>query len=234
MPPHLSEDLKNRIADWYYTQNMTMEEIKELAGCSIGTVYNIIRNVRDFGVVKNPFNQQAGRPSSLTDGDIKFLEAVLDANPTMYLDKMQQRLRDVRETEVSIPTISRTLRRINLTRKTVTKAAAERDEQLRAAWEGMMAQYTDPELFVFIDESAVDDQTGQRTQGWSHIGTQCVQHMSFLRGIRYSILPALSIDGIIALNIVEGSITKERFLDFLRTELVSMTLLGYIISFILK
>jgi len=60
MPPHLSEDLKNWITDWYYVQNMTMEEIRDLAGCSIGTVYNTIHNVHDFGVAKNPFNQQAG------------------------------------------------------------------------------------------------------------------------------------------------------------------------------
>ncbi|TFK59278.1 hypothetical protein BDN72DRAFT_745289, partial [Pluteus cervinus] len=33
---------------------------------------------------------------------------------------------------------------------------------------------------------------------------------------RYSILPALTLDGIIALEIVEGSITKETFLNFLR------------------
>jgi len=225
MPPHLSEDLKNRIADWYYVQNMTMEDIRDLAGCSIGTVYNTIRNVRDFGVAKNPFNQQAGRLSSLTDDDIKFIEALVDANPSMYLDEMQQKLQDIRETDVSIATISRSLRRINLTRKTVTKAAAERDAELRAVWEGMMSQYTDPELFVFLDESAVDGRTGQRTQGWSRMGTPCVRHMSFLRGVRYSILPALSISGIIALDIIEGSITKEKFLDFLRREVVSTTLL---------
>ena len=44
--------------------------------------------------------------------------------------------------------------------------------------------------------------------------------MSFLRGIRYSILPALTTDGIIALEIVEGSITKEVFLTFLREQVV--------------
>jgi hypothetical protein len=44
--------------------------------------------------------------------------------------------------------------------------------------------------------------------------------MTFLRGQRYSILPALMIDGIIALDIFEGLVTKEKFLSFLRTHLV--------------
>ncbi|PKB97738.1 hypothetical protein RhiirA5_246943, partial [Rhizophagus irregularis] len=35
------------------------------------------------------------------------------------------------------------------------------------------------------------------------------------RGVRYTILPALSLDGIIALDIMEGSCNKERFRNFI-------------------
>ena len=38
---------------------------------------------------------------------------------------------------------------------------------------------------------------------------------------RYTILPALSIEGYFALRIVEGSINREMFLDFVRKEVVS-------------
>lgn len=71
------------------------------------------------------------------------------------------------------------------------------------------------ELFVALDESAVDNRTGQRNYGWSQLGQPCVRRMSFLRGTRYSILPALTVNGIVALEIIEGSITKEIFLTFL-------------------
>lgn len=77
--------------------------------------------------------------------------------------------------------ISRALHhQIHLLYKSVTKAAAERDEEVRSVWEGMMAQYTDPDLFVALDESAIDNKTGQRSSGWSEVGTQCVRRMSFL------------------------------------------------------
>ncbi len=50
--------------------------------------------------------------------------------------------------------------------------------------------------------------------------------MSFLRGVSYSILPALTMDGIIALKIVEGSIMKDRFLCFLKEQVVSLCLIS--------
>ncbi|KAJ7051598.1 hypothetical protein C8F01DRAFT_918990, partial [Mycena amicta] len=36
---------------------------------------------------------------------------------------------------------------------------------------------------------------------------------------RFSMLPVLSCDGIVALDIFEGSVTKDRFLRFLETDL---------------
>ena len=57
---------------------------------------------------------------------------------------------------------------------------------------------TDQEVFVALDESAVDGHTGQRKYGCSWIGNPCIKRMSFLWGIHYSILLALTADGIIA------------------------------------
>ena len=83
-----------------------------------------------------------------------------------------------------------------------------------------MAEYTDLDLFVALDESAVNDKTGQQQFGWSSVGTQCVCRMSFLCGVCYLILLALMTDGIIVLEVVEGSITKEWLLKFLREQVV--------------
>lgn len=81
-----------------------------------------------------------------------------------------------------------------------------------------MAQYTNPDVFVFLDESAVDQGTAHRTHGRSKPGTRCVRRMTFIRGVRHSILPALTLDGIIGLDIFEGSVNKDRFLLFLRDQ----------------
>ena len=220
MGVRISDDLKERIVHWYYQDDMTMEEIRDLAHCSLGLISKVINNYREFGQVRVPFTQWMGRPSTLTDGDLTFLKAILEANPGLYLDEMQEKLAAVRDVHASIATISRTLEHIRMSKKTVTKAAMERDNDVRMAWETMMAEYQDPDLFVALDESAVDNRTVQRLDGWAPVGQQCVRRMSFLRGERYSILPALTIDGIIALEIVKGSITKERFLSFLQEQVV--------------
>ncbi|KAF9011500.1 hypothetical protein BDZ89DRAFT_964025 [Hymenopellis radicata] len=70
-------------------------------------------------------------------------------------------------------------------------------------------------MFVALDESAIDNKTVQRTHGRAIEGQPCVLRETFLRGIRYSLLPALTTNGIVALDIFEGSVTKERFIRFL-------------------
>jgi hypothetical protein len=149
-----------------------------------------------------------------------FIESTLDSNPSIYLDELQKRLDDTRNIKVSIATLSRVLRSLQYSRKSLTKVSAERDEGLRSVWEIAMAEYTNPDIFIFLDESAVDGKTVQRSQGWSRLGQPCVRRMTFLRGKRYSVLPVLTIDGIIGLEIFEGSVTKEKFLSFLRTHVV--------------
>ncbi|KAJ7698108.1 hypothetical protein B0H17DRAFT_856682, partial [Mycena rosella] len=77
----------------------------------------------------------------------------------------------------------------------------------------------DPNMFVALDESAVDNRTVQRTHRQSMLGTPCIQGTIFICGVRYSILPALTTEGIVTLNIFEGSVTKEHFLDFFREQI---------------
>ncbi|KAJ7491790.1 hypothetical protein B0H11DRAFT_1608361, partial [Mycena galericulata] len=73
-----------------------------------------------------------------------------------------------------------------------------------------------------LDESAVDNKTVQRSYGRSIVGTPCIQRATFIRGMRFTVLPALTTEGIVALDIFEGSVNKDRFLGFLREQVVSM------------
>ena len=143
-----------------------------------------------------------------------YISSILEANPTLYLDEIQQQLLEVRDVQVSLATLSRTFCRLQLTHKQLSKSPIERNELLCATWQ---AEYGDipMEYFVWLDESAVDDKTNQRTDGWSPLGRVCVRRDAFIRGQRFSILPALTVDGIIALDIFEGSVNKVKFSSFL-------------------
>ncbi|KAF7341824.1 Transposase domain-containing protein [Mycena sanguinolenta] len=214
----LAPQLRERIVAWRYEQRKPVDEIAELAGCSESTVYEILRNYRDFGQTNNPYAQRRGRPRALDMGDISYLSSVLDANPTLYLDEIQELLWENREVDVTLSTLSRALKQIAIMNKFVTREAVERDEMLRATWQAVHGDIP-MEYFVWLDESSVDNRTHQRTSGWAGIGRACVRRETFIRGQRFSMLPALSCDGIIALDIFEGSVNKERFLGFLEKEL---------------
>jgi transposase len=194
------------------------KDIVHLSNRCDKTVRNVLKIYRDYDAFTRPFTQPQGRKRLLDRDDLNYLEAVLRAEPELFLDELQDKLRTVRDIEVSIATISRTLNRIAITHKSISKEAAERNEHLRATWQIAMAQY-DPQQLVFVDEAGVDDQTNLRRYGWAPLGQACVRRTSFLRGRKYSILPALSVDGIVALDIFEGSVNRERFLTFLRNHL---------------
>ncbi|KAJ7933533.1 hypothetical protein B0H13DRAFT_1523075, partial [Mycena leptocephala] len=174
-PSEISSDLKERIVKWYLQDGQTMEEIRDLAGVSLGLVHKTIELHRKYGQVTDPFSKRTGRPPTLNAADLRYLEAILEANSTLYLDEIQSKLSTVCRVHVSILVISRALVDLQLNRKKLTKAAAERDDQLCTLWEADMAQYTDPDVFVALDESAVDNRTVQRTHGRSTEGTPCVE-----------------------------------------------------------
>ena len=45
--------------------------------------------------------------------------------------------------------------------------------------------------------------------------------MVFVRGKRYTILPALTLEGFVAVDVFEGSCDKKRFVDFVLGQVVS-------------
>jgi hypothetical protein len=81
-----------------------------------------------------------------------------------------------------------------------------------------------PDMVMFVDEAARNNKTSFRKKGWSLKGRRCVQRRCFVRGQRFSILPVLTLDGIITYDIIPGSVTSERFLQFLCELVVSFIL----------
>jgi hypothetical protein len=71
-----------------------------------------------------------------------------------------------------------------------------------------------------LDEASKDERTLSRGYGYSLKNTFAIKKNVFIRGIRYTILPALSLQGIIAVKIMEGSCTKEKFKEFVISNVV--------------
>jgi hypothetical protein len=100
------------------------------------------------------------------------------------------------------------------------RAAYERNELLRSTFIAKIGRDYRPEQLIFLDEASKDERTLSRGYGYSLKNTLAIKKNVFVRGIRYTILPALSLQGIIAVNIMEGSCTKEKFKEFVISKVV--------------
>ena len=104
-------------------------------------------------------------------------------------------------------------------------------EILRANYILTIGTYYNPDQLIFLDESSKDERTLSRQYGYSLKNTRAIQKVVFLRGTRYTILPALSLDGILAVDIMVGSCNKERFCNFILTQVVSIFFDSIIIDY---
>jgi len=115
------------------------------------------------------------------------------------------------------------LRDLGLTYKRLKRVAAERDDGFRADWlHNMTTNYTAEQL-VFLDESSKDERTTLPRYGWSLSGQFPFDSVRLNRGIRYSVLPALTIDGYMTVRVIEGSIDGAEFYDFVVNDVASIS-----------
>jgi transposase len=223
MPPRtVSRDLKASIPILRYEQGYEVKEICDLLGIKKTLVYQTLKYHHLHGLHYNPLAQRAtGRPRSLSPIDISFIRALLTQRHCIYVDEIQEELLLRRGVRTSVNTILRTLRRLHFSRKRVSARALERNELRRSAFMNRIAdEVPDANMLMFIDEAAKNQRTSGRNSGWSLVGKRCVARQVFVRGQRYSILPLLTLDGIIAYDVIEGSVTGERFLEFIRDYVV--------------
>ena len=100
------------------------------------------------------------------------------------------------------------------------KAANERNELFRNTFIAKVGREYRPDQLIFMDEASKDERSLSRGYGYSFKNTFAMKKNVFIRGARYTILPALSLQGFIGVDIMEGSCTKERFREFVISNVV--------------
>ena len=115
----------------------------------------------------------------------------------------------------------------------LSKTALERNQDRRAAFRYNFGRRVLPENAVFVDESSFDRRTSLRNRAWALRGKKAERKWFFVPGRRfvsfgshffqmihtifhrYSLLPALTTNGVIYARVVEGSFTMRRFRSFI-------------------
>ena len=112
--------------------------------------------------------------------------------------------------------LERVLKSHRWTRKQCQKKALEASAELRSVYHARRASWQSHRL-IFIDESGANERTGDRKFGWSPFGVHCMEMKPVKRSERWSILPALSVNGYLPGTLVyQGSINGELFTAWIR------------------
>src|SRR5271168_4370906 len=82
-----------------------------------------------------------------------------------------------------------------------------------------MAQY-EPEELGFLDETSKNNKTPSRRRGRATRNRRAEMKQVFVRGRRLSATALLTIDGVAASTVVEGSMTKVKYVEFLEQQVV--------------
>jgi transposase len=203
---------------------LSAKEAAKVFCCSDRTVRRVRQNYREYGSVVPPRQAPSGRPRVFDRQAVNYLLEVLAAQPDIFLDELQGMLLatqdrlDGRE-QVCITTVSTMLKREGITRKRLSRIARERSRRKRLQFWLETAEYR-PDQFVFLDETRKDDRTTYRRYGRATHGRRAEADIQFVRGIGYSVLPAMSLDGFLAVDVVEGSWNMEAFERFVLFEVV--------------
>lgn len=202
-----------------------MKKICNILGIKKTFVYRSLGLFRRYGVPYNPRAHQTGRCRVLSHEDLKLIVALLNRRHCIYLDELQAEVYNIRGVTLSLPTLMRALHHFQYSHKCVSTRALERNDLIRSAFMNRIAdQVPNPDMLIFIDEAARNRRASARAKGWSLVGRRCVQRRHFIRGQRFSILPILTLDGIITYDIIPGSVNSDRFVQFLRELVVRLFL----------
>jgi transposase len=216
----ISHDVKIAAIRLYECDLLELDDILNCCGFSERTWYRILKLWRETGDVVGLDTSFRGRLRLLDYEDLQYLLRLIHQNPDYFLDELCYLLKTNRFISVNYPTIYRELERAGVSRKRLKRIAAERNENQRADFIRRMAQYT-PEEVLFMDEMSKDERTVGRRYGRSKKGNRALKKQPFVRGRRTSTEATLTLDGIIAVTAVEGSMTKVMFLDYLEFNVVS-------------
>ncbi|KAJ7598092.1 hypothetical protein C8J56DRAFT_1000119 [Mycena floridula] len=196
-----NRDLKIAVVNLKEHSVLTNEEIQAVTGVSRATLYRIMKYWRETGDVVPPkTNQPRGRPRMLIHDDLDYILRLIEFRPDWFLDELLNLLKHNRFISLHYTTIFRALERCNVSRKKLKAIALERNEALRNDYIRQMAQYTADQL-GFLDETSKNDKTPARIYGRSKKGTRSKKRLR--------------------LTVVEGSMKRDSFLDFLEYQVVS-------------
>jgi transposase len=225
---HISQDVKIAAIRLYEHNLLDLDDILHSCGFSMSTFYRILKLWCETGDVVKLVNMHLrGCPRLLDHDDVQYLLCLVQDNPNYFLDELLHLLKTNRFISVHYTAIHRVLKHTDISHKKLKCIAMERNETRRVEFVGRMALYT-PGQLGFLDEVSKDERTSSRRYGRSKKGRRAEKKQVFVQGRQVSTEALLTLDGIVAGTVVEGSMTKAMYMEYLELNVVSDSRSDYI------
>ncbi len=212
MPKAYSLDLRWRIVWCYLAYQISPTQLADVFCLSERTVRRYIDKFYHTGDVEP---KQGGQGPMKLLGDYEqlvILQMILE-RPGIYLLELQNKLFLKFGVPVSVPTICRTLRFMGCTRQSMHHVAIQRSDILRARFMAEISIY-DLEMLIWLDETGCDRRHTVRKYGYSIRGLPLSDHRLLVRGIRYTAIPVVSVEGIHDVYLHQGTMNGDLFARF--------------------
>jgi len=213
-----SSDLRWRIIWQRFGMQLCFRKVAENLNISPGTVYNICKLFEATGSV-NP-KIAICEDKRLFDGqqELYIMGMVVD-NPSLYLGELCQKVSQLLHITASPSTICRLIYRHGFSRKRMQLVAYQRSSEYRAAFMAAVLMFS-CDKFVWIDETGCDRRDHIRKLGYALQGERPVCRRVLHRGQRISIITALTTGGVIATEIIKGTVDGAKFTNFVQGKLI--------------
>lgn len=189
--------------------------VAEAANVCKSTVHRIMANLTTYGSARAPRQRPIGCPRKITVAASRALEEQIRKTPWIYQEEMTQFLWEEHGIKASQSTVSRLLKRLNLSTKASRRVSSRQNEPLRRAWRAQMVDLRADQL-VCVDEASFNERSGWRRAVYEPIGNEGRYCRDDRVGKTWSILPAYTIDGYLpCTGIKEGHHSTEELLQWI-------------------
>ena len=225
----ISWDLKLVAINLYDRELVSLNDILDCVGFSEQTFYHVLSLWRETGNVIKHTHGLCGRPCLLVFDDFQYLLRLVCHHPDWFLNELADLLHGNRFISVHFSIILQELARAGYSIKKLKQIAAEHNEDKQAEFVYCMAEYTREQL-SFLNETSKDEKTPGQHRGWEKKGRRAKKRQVFVCGHWLSGIGLLTIDGIVTSTVIEGSMMTESFCEFLKENVVYITLIFYLLD----
>ena len=215
-----SEDIRWRMVWLRELQGYTLDKVAANLCVDVSTVHRIVSKFRVSGSVSKKLRSACEHPNTRLTKPVQLtiLHLVL-GNPGAYLWEIQQQILWMYGLDISPASICIFLKKSNFSRKKMQLVALQQDKELRAVFATDVSIYPS-HLLIFIDETGCDRRDALRKYGYGLRGHPVKCQKLLVRGERVSVIAAMTIRGVLDLQVVRESVTGDIFVEFIEKRLL--------------